>query len=130
MCGIAGIVPRQAADPKELAALVHKMTRALVHRGPDDEGFFVTPQIALGMRRLSIVDVSNGQQPMSTADRSKVLVFNGEIYNHKRLRRDLETLRHSFRTHCDTETVLHCFDQWGTAGSKTAGRNVRVCLLG
>jgi asparagine synthase (glutamine-hydrolysing) len=118
MCGIAGIVPRQAADPKELAALVHKMTRALAHRGPDDEGFFVTPQIALGVRRLSIVDVSNGHQPMLTADRSKTLVFNGEIYNHERLRRDLEAMGHSFRTQCDTETLLHCFDQWGTEGIK------------
>ena len=118
MCGIAGLIPCNAADPKRLSDLVRRMTSAIAHRGPDDEGFFVTPWAALGMCRLSILDLSNGRQPMSTADHSKTLVFNGEIYNHKRLRRELEELGHSFRTHCDTETVLHCFDQWGTEGIK------------
>ncbi|MEJ2080291.1 MAG: asparagine synthase (glutamine-hydrolyzing) [Acidobacteriota bacterium] len=118
MCGIVGIVPRETEDPEHLASLLRRMASAIAHRGPDDEGFFTTPRIALGMRRLSIVDVSLGRQPMFTPDRSKVIVFNGEVYNHQRLRTELEPLGHHFKTHCDTETVLHVFDCWGKAGLK------------
>ena len=113
MCGIVGIVPRRPADPARLDAAVRRMAAALVHRGPDDDGFFVTPRVALGMRRLSILDVAHGGQPMATANRAKVLVYNGEVYNHRAVRRELEGLGHRFATHCDTETVLHAFDAWG-----------------
>ena len=118
MCGIAGIVPKAAADPERLDSLVRRMTAALVHRGPDDKGHFVNPHVALGMRRLSIQDVEHGQQPMRTQDGNKTIVYNGEIYNHLHVRRDLEALGDSFETHCDTETVLHVFDRWGAEGIK------------
>jgi asparagine synthase (glutamine-hydrolysing) len=116
MCGIVGIVPRQATAPERLEAMVRRMADAITHRGPDDEGFFVTPEVALGARRLSIVDVAGGHQPMRTPDGRRTLAFNGEIYNHRTLRRELEAEGRAFRTECDTETVLHALDAWGPAG--------------
>jgi asparagine synthase (glutamine-hydrolysing) len=116
MCGIVGIVPREPAEPGRLDALVRRMAAAIKHRGPDDEGFFVNSHVALGVRRLSILDLNNGGQPMLTADRTKAIVFNGEIYNHQDVRRELATSGHQFKTHCDTETVLHAFDRWGKDG--------------
>jgi asparagine synthase (glutamine-hydrolysing) len=95
---------------------VQRMCDAIVHRGPDDEGFFITPDVALGARRLSIIDVAGGHQPMVTADATKAIAFNGEIYNHRSLRRELTAQGRSFHTECDTETVLGAFDAWG-AGS-------------
>lgn len=116
MCGIAGILPREPSDPDRLDALVRRMTDAIVHRGPDEEGFYVTPHVALGVRRLSIIDVAHGQQPMLTNDRSKVIVFNGEIYNYRQLREKLIGEGQSFRTGADTEVVLRAFDHWGEPG--------------
>jgi asparagine synthase (glutamine-hydrolysing) len=113
MCGIVGIVPRSPADPERLTDLVHRMTVAIQHRGPDDEGYFVTPDIALGVRRLSIIDVDGGHQPIFTPDRFKIIVFNGEIYNHGNLRNELRRHGCEFRTASDTEVVLRAFDFWG-----------------
>jgi len=113
MCGIVGIVPRGEGPPDRLEHAVRRMAGAIVHRGPDDEGFHVTPRVALGMRRLSILDVAGGHQPMYTPDRKRALVFNGEIYNHGELRRELAREGRTFKTHCDTETVLHALDAWG-----------------
>jgi asparagine synthase (glutamine-hydrolysing) len=116
MCGIVGIVPRAPGDPGQLSELVRRMAGAIVHRGPDDEGFFVTPRIALGVRRLSIIDVQGGHQPIATADGSRVIVFNGEIYNFQELRSELAREGRSFKTACDTEVVLQAFDAWGPDG--------------
>ncbi|MDP6529816.1 MAG: asparagine synthase (glutamine-hydrolyzing) [Gemmatimonadota bacterium] len=116
MCGIAGIVPRSPADPDRLRSLIGKMTTALAHRGPDDEGFLVTPRIALGMRRLSIIDVHGGAQPITTGDGRRTIVYNGEVYNHHKIRRELESAGHAFSTQSDTEVVLHAFDAWGDDG--------------
>jgi asparagine synthase (glutamine-hydrolysing) len=118
MCGIAGFVdsPHVAATFNLDASrgLVHQMCEVIRHRGPDDEGIWVTDGVALGMRRLSIIDLSTGQQPIHNEDRTVWVVFNGEIYNFKELRRDLEAAGHVFYTSTDTEVIVHAYEQWGT----------------
>lgn len=89
--------------------------RAILHRGPDQQGTHRSPHVALGAVRLAIIDVAGGDQPIHSADGGTTIVFNGEIYNHDALRRELESLGHRFRTRCDTEVVLHAFLQWDTA---------------
>ena len=91
------------------------MADSIVHRGPDDEGYFFSGPLGLGFRRLSIIDLSGGHQPMSDADETVWVVFNGEIYNFKELRADLERRGHQFRTSSDTEVIVHGYKQWGTA---------------
>jgi asparagine synthase (glutamine-hydrolysing) len=117
MCGIAGFVESSAvAAPFGLdtsRALVHRMCDVIRHRGPDDEGVWVDDGVALGMRRLSIIDLSTGHQPIHNEDRSVWIVFNGEIYNFKELRRDLEAAGHLFYTSTDTEVIVHAYEQWG-----------------
>src|SRR6185436_15518890 len=119
MCGIAGFVESSTttspfgADASR--ALVHRMCDVIRHRGPDDEGVWVDEGVALGMRRLSIIDLSTGQQPIHNEDRTVWVVFNGEIYNFKELRRDLEAAGHVFYTSTDTEVIVHAYEQWGTA---------------
>src|SRR5437899_1013979 len=114
MCGIAGII---GTDQSYLAdaADVHRMCQTIVHRGPDDEGIYVNGQVALGMRRLSIIDLSTGHQPIHNEDRSVWIVFNGEIYNFQELRRELEAAGHRFYTSTDTEAIVHAYEQWGAA---------------
>ncbi len=108
MCGISGFWgPR---DRKLLEA----MTDAQRHRGPDDEGYFEADEASLGFRRLSIIDIEHGQQPMATDDGLVHIVYNGEVYNFRELRAELEPLGHTFRTNCDTEVVLHAYEEWGT----------------
>ncbi len=108
MCGIAGFVG--SGDRADLAA----MTGAIAHRGPDADGFFEDRPVFLGHRRLSIVDLTGGAQPMATPDGSVVVVFNGEIYNHADLRKELQSHGHHFETdHSDTEVLLHGWKQWG-----------------
>jgi asparagine synthase (glutamine-hydrolysing) len=116
MCGIAGIVPDRDLDPAQLERWVRLMCRSIAHRGPDDEGVFVEPDVGLGMRRLSIIDVANGRQPMTSADGRYVLVFNGEIYNYRTLRDDLARRGCRFETNCDTEVVLRLFEVSGRKG--------------
>ncbi len=111
MCGIAGIVEREGPQAAELAAMV----RSLVHRGPDEEGSIVLPEVALGMRRLAIVDLGGGQQPHSNEDRTIQVVANGEIYNFKEMRRDLESRGHVFHTRSDIEVIAHAYEEWGEA---------------
>ena len=89
------------------------MTKTLVHRGPDDEGYYISGPLGLGFRRLSIIDLAGGHQPMSDPEESVWVVFNGEIYNFPELRRDLEACGHVFRTNCDTEVIVHGYKQWG-----------------
>src|SRR3989449_2986168 len=112
MCGIAGIAHRDPRRPVR-AQSIREMCAALEPRGPDDEGLHVSGGVGLGMRRLSIIDLAGGQQPIFNEDRSMVIVFNGEIYNYRELRRDLATRGHQLRTQGDTETVLHLYEEEG-----------------
>ncbi|MDQ3713334.1 MAG: asparagine synthetase B, partial [Acidobacteriota bacterium] len=89
------------------------MNEAIVHRGPDDDGFYVRENIGLAMRRLSIIDVACGKQPIHNSDKTAWIVFNGEIYNFQSLRADLEKLGHKFYTNSDTEVILHLYDEYG-----------------
>src|SRR5437868_2142444 len=93
---------------------MRSMTDTIAHRGPDDEGYFISGPIGLGFRRLSIIDLAGGHQPMFDAERSVCVIFNGEIYNYKELRVELERCGHSFRTNCDTEVIIHGYKEWGT----------------
>ena len=114
MCGIAGFFDRTAPAPVD-GALLRRMTDSLTHRGPDASGFFEAPGVGLGHRRLSIIDLSGGQQPLFNEDRSVVVVYNGEIYNFKELTRELEALGHRFATQSDTEVIVHGWEEWGPA---------------
>ncbi len=111
MCGIAGIV-RSGTVPVD-EALLSRMCEAIRHRGPDEGGFYVKGPVGLGVRRLSIIDVKGGQQPIANQDRTAWIVFNGEIYNYLELREKLEKLGHKFYTNSDTEAVVHAYDQYG-----------------
>src|SRR5215208_7879641 len=112
MCGICGIAStRRAADPEQLAA----MSATLAHRGPDSDGTFVDGPVGLAARRLSIIDLETGDQPIANEDGSVVVVQNGEIYNYDELTRELVRAGHRFRTHGDTEVLVHAYEEWGTA---------------
>lgn len=113
MCGICGrynFADQRPVDPVALRS----MARAIEHRGPDDEGFFVDGSLGLGFRRLSIIDLEGGHQPMSDRDERVWVVFNGEIFNFPELRSELASLGHEFRTRSDTEVIVHGYKQWGT----------------
>src|SRR6266496_744462 len=112
MCGIAGIFNYREPKPVD-PILLKRMADSMIHRGPDDEGFYVSGPVGLAHRRLSIIDLKTGQQPMFNEDGSVVIVFNGEIYNHEELRRDLEAKGHTFKTHSDTEAIIHAFEEYG-----------------
>ena len=111
MCGIAGIIGRPGEDVG--AASIHQMCDAIVHRGPDDEGSFVQGPVGLGMRRLSIIDLGGGHQPIHNEDQSIWVVYNGETYNFPELRRELESRGHRFYTHTDTEVIVHLYEEMG-----------------
>jgi asparagine synthase (glutamine-hydrolysing) len=113
MCGICG--QYNFADHKPVTqATIKAMTGSLVHRGPDDEGYFFSRSLGLGFRRLSIIDLEGGHQPMSDLEESVWVVFNGEVYNFLELRHELEGFGHIFRTRCDTEVIVHGYKQWGS----------------
>ncbi|MFH5925476.1 asparagine synthase (glutamine-hydrolyzing) [Roseomonas xinghualingensis] len=112
MCGVVGLFHLSCPLMPDLS-LVRRMADALRHRGPDGEGYHVEPGLAFGHRRLAIVDLGGGAQPMSNEDGSVVVVFNGEIYNHELLRRELEEAGHRFRTRSDTEAIIHGWEEWG-----------------
>jgi asparagine synthase (glutamine-hydrolysing) len=113
MCGIAGFWDA-AVLADHAKRLLDVMCSTLIHRGPDEDGQFVAPPIGLGMRRLSIIDVAHGHQPIGNEDGFVQVVFNGEIYNHERLRRELRELGHRFATASDTEVIVHGYEEWGT----------------
>jgi asparagine synthase (glutamine-hydrolysing) len=113
MCGICGIAIPEHSRRRVDGAAVTRMRDALVHRGPDDAGLLIDSQVALGHRRLSIVDLTGGHQPMFNEDDSVAIVYNGEIYNHDDYRADLEARGHRYRSHCDTETILHLYEEHG-----------------
>ena len=108
MCGIAGV-----AGPKATITLTRAMTDAIAHRGPDGDGHYVGANVCLGHRRLAIIDLVTGDQPMTNEDQTLWVVFNGEIYNFKDLRQELEEYGHRFKTTSDTEVLLHGYEQWG-----------------
>src|SRR6266480_3669272 len=111
MCGIAGIL---SLDGRPVAAEeMRTMCDAMVHRGPDDHGILIRPNVGLGMRRLSIIDLENGQQPISSEDGSISVVFNGEIYNFQTLRRQLIARGHKLATRSDTEVIVHLYEDFG-----------------
>ncbi len=112
MCGICGQYNFGTQAPV-LRQDVQMMARSIFHRGPDDEGYFIAGSLGLGFRRLSIIDLEGGHQPMSNQEESIWVVFNGEIYNFPELKRELESFGHVFRTKCDTEVIVHGYKQWG-----------------
>jgi len=115
MCGISGFVNRDKDRPAD-EALLRRMTDVIAHRGPDGSGHFCTGSVGLGHRRLAIIDLSqNGAQPMHNEDGAVTVTFNGEIYNHLPLREELIAKGHVFRSRCDTEVLVHGYEEWGDA---------------
>jgi asparagine synthase (glutamine-hydrolysing) len=115
MCGINGIAFSSRSRRRVDATVLKSMRDVITHRGPDDEGIFIDEGIGLGHRRLSIVDVASGHQPMASNDGSLHITYNGEIYNHADYREPLIARGHVYRTHCDTETILHLYAEYGSA---------------
>src|SRR5215471_2592984 len=113
MCGICGQYNFENQAPVRRRDL-ETMTRSLRHRGPDDEGYYFAGPLGFGFRRLSIIDLAGGHQPMSDSEEKVWVVFNGEIYNFKELRSDLEGRGHKFRTNSDTEVIVYGYKEWGT----------------
>src|SRR6266550_4194777 len=113
MCGICGQFNFASSAPVD-PGIIRRMADSIAHRGPDDEGYFVSGPIGLGFRRLSIIDLAGGHQPMADAEETVWVIFNGEIYNFKELRLELEQLGYGFRTNCDTEVIVHGYREWGT----------------
>lgn len=112
MCGIAGVI-QFGRDARVNPATVQRMCAVMFHRGPDDDGFYVSGPVGLGMRRLSIVDLARGHQPISNENETAWIVFNGEIYNHAELREQLQARGHRYRTNSDTETIVHLYEEYG-----------------
>jgi asparagine synthase (glutamine-hydrolysing) len=116
MCGIAGFVSNAAAPEARARELVlDEMCRVIRHRGPDDQGTMLADNVALGMRRLSIIDLAGGHQPISNEDGSATIVFNGEIYNYRELQKELTARGHRFQTNSDTEAIIHAYEEYGPA---------------
>jgi asparagine synthase (glutamine-hydrolysing) len=113
MCGIAGQFNFRTGEPVERETIV-RMADSIAHRGPDDQGHFISGSLGLGFRRLSIIDLAGGHQPMSDLAETIWVVFNGEIYNYKELREELQQRGHQFRTNSDTEVIIHGYKEWGT----------------
>ena len=128
MCGIAGFVNREgeAAD----RGIVERMTATLAHRGPDGDGVHVSGPVALGHRRLSIIDVTGGAQPMSNEDGTVWVTYNGELYNELELRLELEAKGHRYQNQSDTESLVHLYEEEGVEFRQTAQRDVRPGPLG
>jgi asparagine synthase (glutamine-hydrolysing) len=111
MCGIAGVLHTDGTPAD--ARVIRNMTDIIAHRGPDGSGFYVQGEVALGHRRLSIIDLATGGQPMSNEDDSLWITYNGEIFNHSDVRPELEAAGHRYKSHCDTETIIHSYEQYG-----------------
>ncbi len=111
MCGIAGIIT--SLNGKVDQAIIKQMTDAIIHRGPDEAGIYIADGVGLGHRRLSIIDLKSGQQPMSSAGEDVTIVYNGEIYNFVEIRKELEGKGYKFKTRCDTEVILNAYHAWG-----------------
>jgi asparagine synthase (glutamine-hydrolysing) len=112
MCGICGVVNIRTPRPID-ERLLRKMTQTLIHRGPDNDGYFVNERAGFGVRRLSIIDLETGNQPMSNEDDTVHMVCNGEIFNYRDLRRELIDRGHRFRSHADVEVLVHLYEEEG-----------------
>src|ERR1700687_4243825 len=112
MCGICGQYNFGNLEPVQRRD-VEAMTRTLIHRGPDDEGYYVAGPLGFGFRRLSIIDLAGGHQPMADQEESVWVIFNGEIYKFQELRSELQGFGHVFQTNCDTEVIIYGYKQWG-----------------
>src|SRR6266536_112769 len=112
MCGICGIYNFASQKPI-VPELLQRMTNTMVHRGPDHGGYYRQDGIGMGMRRLRIIDLEGGDQPISNEDQTIWVIFNGEIYNHEELRSDLESRGHRVRTRSDTEAIVHAYEEYG-----------------
>lgn len=112
MCGICGIITEKQYPPQ----IIKLMTSTMIHRGPDDEGYFIDTPLSMGVRRLSIIDIEGGRQPFVSENGRYCLIFNGEIYNHEELRQELIRRGHKFRSRCDAEAVLHALEEYGEDG--------------
>lgn len=115
MCGIVGKFNFGNQFPVE-ASLINEMMHSIIHRGPDEDGCFIQKNLGMGMRRLSIIDLAGGTQPISNEDKTIWIVFNGEIYNYPSLRQELQSCGHRFKTNSDTETIIHAYEEWGIDG--------------
>src|SRR5687768_4015200 len=111
MCGIAGFVNN--SNEKADRSILERMNRAIVHRGPDEDGYYLKDNVAMAMRRLAIIDLAGGQQPIPNEDRTKWIVYNGEVYNYQELREGLFARGHKLNTNSDTEAVVHLYDEYG-----------------
>ncbi|MFK5292283.1 asparagine synthetase B, partial [Lactococcus lactis] len=111
MCGIVGFIDRMNQNDK--SKTLEEMMNTIVHRGPSSSGEFIDEGAAIGFRRLSIIDLEGGDQPIFNEDKSKLITFNGEIYNFRELREDLIAKGHDFTTHADTEVLLHGYEEYG-----------------
>ena len=111
MCGIVGFVNKQSK--KEKQKIIKDMADRIIHRGPDSDGYYCDEDVAIGFRRLSIIDLSGGTQPIYNEEEDKLIFFNGEVYNFLELRKDLEKDGHKFRTNTDTEIILHGYEKYG-----------------
>ena len=112
MCGFAGYINKDSKTKK--TQTVKKMLNRIIHRGPDSSGIYVDELVALGFRRLSIIDLEGGSQPIYNEKKDKAIIFNGEIYNFQELRQELKKKGHKFATKSDTETILHGYEEYGT----------------
>src|SRR5580700_10920862 len=110
MCGICGAIGFDSKEAGE--TVVRRMLAAIVHRGPDEEGILIAPPVVAGTRRLSIIDLPGGSQPVWNETGTVAVVYNGEIYNFRELRKELEAAGHTFRTRSDTEVIVHAYEQW------------------
>src|SRR5258708_10738444 len=111
MCGISGYTHKGRLVDENI---IRRATDSLSHRGPDQQAVFISEDVSLGAVRLKVIDPAGGDQPVVSPDGNTILVFNGEVYNHRALRRELEQRGHRFRSDCDTEVVLHAFLEWDT----------------
>ena len=110
MCGFVGFIDKLNKDEKQKT--IKLMADRIIHRGPDQEGYYIDDNIALGHRRLSIIDLASGTQPMFNEDKSIVVVYNGEIYNYQEIKKELETKGHKFATNSDTEVLVHGYEEY------------------
>ncbi len=122
MCGICGIVERSGSGPDP--DVLGRLNAKLLHRGPDDAGAWIDGSAGLAMRRLAIIDLAGGHQPMFNEDGSIAVVFNGEIYNYRDLRKDLEDAGHRLATHSDTEAIVHIYERYRAGRLSPAQRHV------
>src|SRR5690606_1049821 len=117
MCGINGIITKTHQNKENISAIINKMNNSIIHRGPDDDGLFAEENtsfsVGMGMRRLSIIDLSSGKQPIYSDDKQIVIVFNGEIYNYKTIKSKLEAEGVTFNTSSDTEVILKAYEKYG-----------------